>query len=1016
MYAPYIRNGLQLRHVDGRAVKWDRGSGMVRLNSGEDMSFDILAPPRSDSTRSYEGTDYVALKHSSEDRYFRHGGYVLHMDPWATYVSQTEGSSSSLAYDFAWKFLDQGDDTFVIFNDFGGGWYLGYDAGSDLLRIVPSGDARILHVSIDSVLSPADGPLPMPSNAVEGLFAGMEHASVVSTGIVDPYLGIHQARLLLDEVELRNKAGMLQGTVGVEHTVDTFVGMANFKPTGITFLDSAAYQVAIHLEKTSFFSVSTHGTNDYTLLQYVNLRLVAIYDEDTDPTESEAENGDRSSRTNSTLAAHYLQVTFTLGTQYQPNQNSGIIPLDSVRVGKGEFYTSPESGFTHTCSLYTSNSPDFPRETFDSRLPQPDGSQSCAPPAVMCHSPPSTPDHFVAFNVPLGIDWLPSASASLASNVFLDMIVSVVDQEQIGVPNASPNAGAPPEQMKTTLTASISVVEGGINIFCDGITAKTDLKDVANADIIIGSAGLESEMGQLRILQDVASSDLQPAGLQRIDSDSIESGLITLVVKGNSSYFSRGGSSAFGIQVEDVITIHIMESEAGSSMAGVIALLADAGDDNSNSDGLNTSGYKLNGAFRFVVDRADQRAFLEPTDALLDLCPFSPRRPTPGDAFPSTCILRRDVRRQSFPSREGSVATAVELPAANVALLSAERDGVATFMQSVLGSSEYAADLGRNFSYLVARRYELNGQHNRAFWINPGYEWTPTQTGGQANFFLSQKMVLFALITLEEGFGSSGDQVPPTRRRVGHREPRRMLMSSVADSGSSVSSTSVEFSTSPSSMLASAFSVPESMVLTLRVQLSLSEEQACEGPQELHTHLRSTLDEYMQRSASAFETVELLSVVVDHEGLACHRRRRNRPAPPRRVLPSPSATAEVLVVFAASDASPYVDLELLATMPDVDSVFPIAVSDAVGTTTPQHHGTDRAQQSGTDASSDSTSNLTLIAAIGGGVGSAFLLAVGMFVMSRRTQQVERVDALRAVQICDLKGELALDLKAELASS
>lgn len=87
----------------------------------------------------------------------------------------------------------------------------------------------------------------------------------------------------------------------MEHALDTFVGLADFSLTGSRVMvsstscvpswlladtktdvgwgkqDTFATQVNLHLEKTSFFSVSTHGTNDYTFLQYVNVRLVAVY-------------------------------------------------------------------------------------------------------------------------------------------------------------------------------------------------------------------------------------------------------------------------------------------------------------------------------------------------------------------------------------------------------------------------------------------------------------------------------------------------------------------------------------------------------------------------------------------------------------------------------------------------------------------------------------------------------------------------------------------------------------------
>lgn len=75
-------------------------------------------------------------------------------------------------------------------------------------------------------------------------------------------------------------AGQLCGTVGVEHTVNTFLGYSNFGPTGLAncIINTFSTQTAIHLEKTSFFSVSTHGVNQYTFLEYVNMCLVMILD------------------------------------------------------------------------------------------------------------------------------------------------------------------------------------------------------------------------------------------------------------------------------------------------------------------------------------------------------------------------------------------------------------------------------------------------------------------------------------------------------------------------------------------------------------------------------------------------------------------------------------------------------------------------------------------------------------------------------------------------------------------
>eukprot|EP00961_Rhodomonas_salina_P080561 1083852-Rhodomonas_salina.1 len=61
-----------------------------------------------------------------------------------------------------------------------------------------------------------------------------------------------------------------------------------------------------------------------------------IYTEDTDfsgetPGMGDSESTDRTVRTDSTGNANYVQVTFTMGPQYQPNTLGGsdLIPLDS---------------------------------------------------------------------------------------------------------------------------------------------------------------------------------------------------------------------------------------------------------------------------------------------------------------------------------------------------------------------------------------------------------------------------------------------------------------------------------------------------------------------------------------------------------------------------------------------------------------------------------------------------------------------------------------------------------------
>jgi len=320
-------------------------------------------------------------------------------------------------------------------------------------------------------------------------FVGM-HASpgVVATRAMDAWVGHFEATIEVDERELRTRAGLLRGTIGVEHSVDFFLGFASLKPAATSWvLDSLATQTAIHVEKTSFFSVSTHGVNQYTFLEYVNLRLVAVYEEDGDLSgASEATN--RTVRTNPEGAASYVQITFTLGSQYQPNMASGgLIPVDSVRAGTGTFFDEVDEagGMQQVCSVFDAAPPSAEvglagysdaKSKFMGLV-----GQGCGPQASMCTTPGSLPDKFVSYNIPLGFEvFANKASGDLSGNIFVDLVVNALDTDPStgGGAGPTPNEGDDPMQMKTTLTASIPIVAGGINIFCDDLTAKTDLKDV----------------------------------------------------------------------------------------------------------------------------------------------------------------------------------------------------------------------------------------------------------------------------------------------------------------------------------------------------------------------------------------------------------------------------------------------------------------------------------------------------------------------------------------------------------
>eukprot|EP00961_Rhodomonas_salina_P151667 2041458-Rhodomonas_salina.1 len=130
------------------------------------------------------------------------------------------------------------------------------------------------------------------------------------------------------------------------------------------------------------------------------MRLVMILNEDADNSGA-SEAGDRTVRTNRTGNAAYVQVTFTMGEQYQPNLDSGgLVPLDSVRAGMGTFFDDVNlaGGLEHLCVEYVEANATIDesfgltgytggKDTYNTLV-----GQTCGPQSAICASPTSVPD------------------------------------------------------------------------------------------------------------------------------------------------------------------------------------------------------------------------------------------------------------------------------------------------------------------------------------------------------------------------------------------------------------------------------------------------------------------------------------------------------------------------------------------------------------------------------------------------------------------------------------------------
>jgi hypothetical protein len=852
--------------------------------------------------------------------------------------------------------------------------FLGSEMDSDVWTLGTS--AYRYNKSASYIGGPSQG-----SFSTTGQFHGMSSSWVENLGIVDLVTLVNRGRIYVDEIEMRSKAGMLTGEPSVEYQIETFIGLAEFRPTNTHILDVATKQIKVTLDKTNFFTVSTVAENDYTFLAYVNLRLVEVYNEDTVRQEFGDALEDRTSRTSSAGAAQYLQVTFTLNSpNFQPDTwetgSPKIIPLNSVRIGKGTFFE--EDDMHHACVEFTA--PTAGNSVFTSQQDVSDFqdliAQDCAPNTNMCANPTSIPDSFVSFNIPLGIDWLPGAADDLSQNVFVDLAITA----ELSEPQTTAAANDQAEQFKTRLTGNVPVVTGGRNIFCDLVTAKTDLVDVADLDLIIGTARSGAELSRLSIKEDLANSMVNRQSSTRIQSDSIEAGLMTLVLKGKTEFFDVEGrttASGYGLQLEDVITLHIMEGpwaedpfeDSDSAVADdVLALVETAPDDNfDTNDNLQTEGYKLNGAFEVKIIRATGTAELHPTTALLEICNFRAKRGASGaDGFPSTCIIRRDIQQR-----------AVSAYAHEIKPDGSSADG--SFMQTVLGSSDYAADTGDLFASTIVDKYSMtpaNNRYLRAFWVNPGYEWAPSLTGSRPIFSLSQKLFLFALVRLDEQYGSG-------RRRV--------LLQAQGDGSSGVGGDVVVFSSSRASVIADALDLPLENVRALSLSKRVSDFQACKTTEALRRELWSEVKRDIIAVSSALDDVVFVDFSVDLGDVLCGRRELSSGAGLTNEFDGGAmAHVEVLVAFSEAE-KPDWDLYALANIP---GYLRLEQRDGSEPIVPQAPKTSFAVGSGgpADGSADGSKVAQLVTGL---VGAAFVCLVPPLVfLAVRHLRVQKARARR----------------------
>jgi hypothetical protein len=243
-----------------------------------------------------------------------------------------------------------------------------------------------------------------------------------------------------------------------------------------------------------------------------------------------------------------------------------------------------------------------------------------------------------------------------------------------------------------------------------------------------------------------------------------------------------------------------------------------------------------------------------------------------------------------------------------------QKTAASAFMTGLVGTSNFAGELGANFSDLLSAKYQLvpGGKVRRVFWINPGVKWAASNV--VSRFTLSQNVVLVALIHLVTKAGNS----------------RRTLLTTQASSSGSpsapgASTTAVEYGTSMREIMADALGLPIDHVGWWRITMALTPDQACAA--DLGIAMRKTFIGYMDKAASAVEDVGIQSLALSAGAASCSGDRQTRRSGQQG---GSTGVFDTIVAFKTGANPPALSVAILLKMPMVLAVEAMIVPAAIG--------------------------------------------------------------------------------------
>jgi len=499
-------------------------------------------------------------------------------------------------------------------------------------------------------------------------------------------------------VDLRDQLAM-KTVIDGGYTMDFFLGMAYYTLLPAPVMSTVASQTRIRATFTDTVSFATSSQQDYTFLQYIT---VAIFD--------------TKYITNLVEERHPQQVRvgFLVPEGLSQNMRTGLVPLTSIRYNIGT--TLPEqddlTAWSNPClSADQTGMWDSSSTVKDMYIQT--AKQACALQTDICTNPMELEvrDRLVEFWFPIGDDTINTAMLDSpdAYSIYIYFTVSLVD--------------ASGRSIQTKLFAQAPISEMSMTYMCQTQEIATEVKDIMDVSLAIGIAGTQTEWTNTVHTYDnflTSSTGVLDSTID-VSSPSVQNGLLTIAVTGNSLSFETPLAVNYQLEIDDLISLHFLDETTYDNIV------------QSFRDGT---------AWTIERDSATGYMGLQLSDTVLQQCISGEML---GDM---TCAVRYDIVRRMIQDEYAVHPLATGMNTYN---LNADSMWLQKYL---LGVSQYSDNLARNFTQLVRTKYGINDRYNKAWFVNPGYPWAARAgSAAQSTLSLSDKTIIVAVVSLDDGTG-----------------------------------------------------------------------------------------------------------------------------------------------------------------------------------------------------------------------------------------------------------------------